>query len=67
MRYRNLYNDIKEDLISNRKVHISEMSKINSLRVKSGRVNGLDELIRNNVSLMETFPLDISDQKNYKW
>ena len=62
---RNLYNDIKEDLISNRKVHISEMSKINSLRVKSGRVDGLDELIRNNVSLIETFSLDISDQKNY--
>ena len=55
---------IKEDLISNRKVNMSEMSKINNLRVKKYfnivcRVNGLESII-NKV----TIPLDITDQNN---
>ena len=53
---------IKEDLIYNRKVQMSEMSKINRLRVKR-YPNGL-ELVTNNVSDRATYPLDITDQKN---
>ena len=54
---------IVEDLISNGKVHMSEMSKINSLRVKRKYcgVNGL-ESISNHVFLMAPYPPDITEQ-----
>ena len=47
---------------------MSEMPKSNHLRVRIYSnivVNGL-ESITNNVSLMAKYPLDITDQKNYK-
>ena len=58
----------KEDFISNRKVNVKEMSKINSLRVKrySNYVNGLYESMTNNVSLISTQHLDITNENNYK-
>ena len=44
-----------------------EMSKINSFRVKRMNFNGLYESITNNVSMISTQPLDITDQNYYKW
>ena len=57
----------KEALISNRKAHMSEKSKFNSLRVKrySNNVCTVNEKKKTNVS-DRTHSLDLTDQKNYK-
>ena len=59
---------IKEELICNRKVHMSEKSKINSLRViqycMQFSLNGLGSI--RNVSDWATHSLDLTEQKNYK-